>query len=155
MRSARWLAVIAALLCGAAQAAGVPKHGAGIVVEDAATETDTGIPLYPGAQVQPRTNNNSPSLKLAIWALGSGIRLSLVKYWSTDDAESIAAFYRNELAKFGKVVDCAATPQDDSCEGDDSNTIELRVGPKNDRRIVGIVQKKDGCEIAAVRLRQR
>ncbi len=146
------------LLCGAARAedGGVPARGAGLVLRDSASDEDTGIPAYPGAVVQPRTQNQSPALDLAFWASGRGMHLSLVKYWSRDSAVRVAAFYRQALAQYGSVIDCSASPRDAACEDEpEEGTVELRAGPKSDRRIVASVQKKDRCEIAAVRVRAR
>jgi hypothetical protein len=100
--------------------------GAGFEVNDAA---ETGIAVYPGAKPEKRSGD-SPALTLGFWGGSKDFRLALAKYISADEPARVAEFYRTELAKLGRVVDCSADSGDELC-GDASledGVIELRVG---------------------------
>ena len=129
--------------------------GLGFHVGDDATDKDIGVPVYPGARVQPRTDDESAALSFAFHFGSTRVRLSLVKYLSDDAAAKVTEFYRKELGKFGVVSDCAtdADDADDECDPADGATV-LRVGSKRDRRTVAISEQKKGTKIVVVRLRR-
>jgi len=128
----------------------------GIGFQISAEGAETGIAVYPGAKAL-KSDKDSQALSMAFWGGSKDFRLSLAKYWSADDADRIAEFYRTDLARFGRVVDCSAEPDDTIC-GDASRedgVIELRAGKKKDQRIVAISPKTGGCKIVLLHLRTR
>ena len=90
------------------------------------------------------TANNKASLH------DVGLPLVMLKYQSDDSPDKVAAFYRKELAKYGKVLDCSdpANNKTESsgltCKDDkpDPGSVILKAGTKQHQHLVGI--KPDG-----------
>lgn len=97
---------------------------AGIEVNETASAAETGIPVYPGAK-EAREAPRRQSRKHQDWddsrrersgsSDGANVNLQFGDYGLTvittklltmDDASTVAAFYKRELGKFGKVHDC-------------------------------------------------
>jgi hypothetical protein len=115
-----------------------------------------GLPLYPGAKPQHDENNSNANIGLLTDAFG--IKLVVAKYASGDDAGKIADFYREQLKKFGKVLEChthrstdeAHADIDDNndskhkdkslkCEGDNTGPVtELKVGTEDNQHVVSV-----------------
>jgi hypothetical protein len=92
-----------------------------------------------------------------------------LEYQSNDGPDKVVAFYRNELKRYGNVLEChthghgyQVTDSDkgDSealkCEGDNQGkTIELKSGTKSNQRIVAVDPKDNGSDFALVYVRMR
>ena len=100
------LAVVlaATLAAGAAQAGGLDIHAD-------ADAKDVGLPVYPGAVKKAEKDDDTPGLSFGLWGESFGIKLAVVSYRSTDNVETVAAFYRDALAKYGPVLDCTLNPK--------------------------------------------
>jgi hypothetical protein len=126
-----------------------------------------GLKVYPGAKVQ---GENDPdfSLKSTVKPdLQGSVRLRAMKFESADESSKVVAFYRKEMARVGRVVECRAgkevraegqgpAPKDGlSCESEGTNqpsaTI-LKVGSKKDQRSVTIAATDTGTEFTITRL---
>jgi hypothetical protein len=115
-----------------------------------------GLPLYPGAK--PRHDENNSNANIGLLTDAFGIKLVVAKYDSGDDAGKILDFYREQLKKFGKVLECHThqntddahadiNDDDDSnkkakalkCEGDNSGPVtELKVGTEDNQHVVSV-----------------
>jgi len=96
-----------------------------------------------------------------------GLKVVAVKYQSDDAPDKVLAFYRKDMAKYGKVVDCtggfsmnfhhhnrdAEVTCDDRGGSDRRYREELKVGTENNQRIVAIKPNGDGTEFALVYVR--
>jgi hypothetical protein len=88
-----------------------------------------------------------------------------MKFESDDAPEKLVEFYRNDMNRYGKVVECRGTSYSShskgenknmtltlDCEDDDpsSKSIELKAGQGNSQHIVGIKPKGKGSEFGLV-----
>lgn len=128
---------------------------------------ETGLALYPGAQIKKDTDHQG-SANVNISSPFLGVKVVALKYKSDDAPEKVLAFYRKDMGKFGKVVDCTGTFSmnfghadkdkdapvtcDETASGHEY-TQELKVGTQNNQRIVAIKPSGTGSEFALVYVR--
>src|SRR5215471_17468527 len=67
---------------------------------------ETGLALYPGAQVK-KDFEHEGSANVNISSPFLGVKVVALKYKSDDSPEKVLAFYRKEMARYGKVLDCS------------------------------------------------
>lgn len=134
-----WRLVVCAGLCGAlvwgivpvaAQNKGVNvsiqgKDGseAGLVVSAQATAKEVGLPLYPGSRPHQEQGEESSAAKLGLWGSSFGFKLVVLKMESNDSPEKVAAFYKKELARYGKVLNCSEPSKSEKDKGDSSKVL--------------------------------
>jgi hypothetical protein len=131
---------------------------------------DTGLSAYPGAQVKKSTDHDGDSsANVNISSSIFGMKLVALKYETKDSPEKVLAFYRKELARYGKVVECQGgfnmdfhpheKNTDVTCDrenkGDGEYRLELKVGTDNNQRIVAVKPVNEGSEFALVYVRAR
>ncbi len=128
---------------------------------DDADARKAGLQLYPGARVHKDKNDND-AVNLGLLTQAFGVKLVVAKYESDDAPEKVIAFYRDQLKKFGKVLEChtrehsgyahedfddessdsdkgAKHSKELKCEGDNSGPVtELKVGKQDDQHVVAI-----------------
>lgn len=130
---------------------------------------DTGLSAYPGAQIKKSPHHDGDSsANVNISSSLFGMKLVVLKYETKDSPEKVLGFYRKEMGKYGKVVDCKGSfnmnfnPRDKndnevSCDREDHGSgeykQELKVGTENNQRIVAIKPVGDGSEFALVYVR--
>jgi len=131
-RLAAPLALSLALLAGAVHAEGI---NAGIQIEDQISLADVGLPAYPGAvllQDGKGKDEDKGSFGMSLWGGSFGLKLSMLRYRSSDSVEQVGRFYRDAMGRYGKVLDCSvSTPSDDdgksgSGNGSEKKTLSLR-----------------------------
>jgi len=142
----------------------------GIHVNNGADVRDTGLPVYPGARPKPKDDSDDEkSANVNISTSAFGLKVVAVEYQSNDGPERVAAFYRNELKRYGNVLEChtqkhgyqvAHADKGDAeelqCDGDNQGkTLELKSGTKSNQRIVSIDPRDDGSDFALVYVRMR
>jgi hypothetical protein len=125
-------------------------------VSKGADARDVGLPVYPGARRKETTegdhdNNANVNISSDLF----GLKVVAVEYLSDDAPEKLAGYYKDQLKKYGGVLECHTNeshaganidPDDDSsesrqlkCEGDNTGkTIELKVGTRRSQHIVSI-----------------
>ena len=126
------------------------SKSAGFVFSEDATAKDVGLPIYPGAQ-RLKDSDESAALQMGLWGGSSGFKLVVLKLESDDPAETIVAFYRKALSRYGKVLDCSnpSAKQESSdsghgnridCENDrpTAGSFALKAGTKQSQHIVGV-----------------
>lgn len=126
----------------------------------------TGLPLYPGAQLKKDMENHG-SANVNVSSSFFGVKVVALKYQSNDSPDKVLGFYRKEMAKYGKVVDCTGgfnmgfhhhdkdaevTCDDHHGAGHEYNE-ELKVGTENNQRIVAVRPSGTGSEFALVYVR--
>ncbi len=131
---------------------------------------DTGLPIYPGAQLKPGDEHNDNKANVNINTPLFGIKVIAATYTSDDSPDKILAFYGNELKKYGDVLQCkggsvggvnvkGGGKGDDelSCDKEDhgSNTTELKVGTKAKQRVVAVKPSGKGSEFSLVYVQTR
>ena len=143
----------------------------GIHVDKNADVRDTGLPVYPGARVKPKTTSGEgDNANVNISGLGYGLKVVAIDYESADPPEKIVAYYKDQLKKYGAVLEChtAKGPDVSMNYGDDSKKskdltcgsetgkdIELKVGTQENQHIVSIKSQSQGSSFALVYVQMR
>jgi hypothetical protein len=142
----------------------------GIHVSQDANPRDTGLPTYPGARPKEKTKNDGNNANVNISSGFFGIKVVAVEFVSNDPPEKVATFYREQLKKYGGVLECHTdNPHEDAgdvdvdlgkddkpksnkltCEHDSGKSLELKVGTKDNQHIVSISPQGKGTDFALV-----
>lgn len=137
------------------------------VKEDASNVKDTGLSPYPGARIAKEDDDHHHSANVNISSSLFGLKVIALKYQSDDPSDKVVSFYRKEMGKYGKVIDCtggfsmnfhhhdkdADVTCDDRNGSDHGYKEELKVGTENNQRVVAIKPKNDGSEFTLVYVR--
>jgi len=151
----------------------------GIHVSKGADARDTGLPIYPGArQKDDDKDGEEKSANVNISAGFVGLKVVAVEFLSDDPPEKVTSYYKDQLKKYGTILECHTTNRhgdtgdvnvhvgknDDkkdshqlTCEQNSGSTIELKVGSKENQRIVAVSSqdKGKGTEFALVYVQMR
>jgi hypothetical protein len=139
-------------------------------VSKQADVADVGLAVYPGARVKEKDSDGSDkSANVNISGFGFGIKVVAVEYQSDDTPAKVLSFYRDQLKKYGNVLECHTSKlnldmrmgshgsKDDSdeltCEGNHGSDIELKVGKKDDQHIVAVEPEGKGSSFSLVYVR--
>lgn len=128
----------------------------------------TGLSLYPGAQLKKEMGDHDSGANVNISSAFFGVKVVALKYQSNDSPDKVLGFYRKEMARYGKVLDCTGgfnmsfhhhregdsevTCDAHSGSGHEYNE-ELKVGTENNQRIVAVRPNGAGSEFALVYVR--
>lgn len=138
------------------------------VKENASDVKDTGLSPYPGARVAKSDDDDRHhSANVNISSSLFGLKVVALKYESDDTSDKVLSFYRKEMGKYGKVVDCtggfnmnfhhhdkdAEVTCNDHSGSDHEYKEELKVGTENNQRVVAIKPKNSGSEFTLVYVR--
>lgn len=129
-----------------------------------------GVPLYPGSRLNAQ-EANSDQANLSLLTEAFGMKLLVANYVSEDDPSKIVAFYRNNLKKYGKVLECHSSKhggdvsahdekdadKDLKCEENSGPVTELKVGTESNQHIVAVepAEGSKGSHFALVYLHTR
>jgi len=136
----------------------------GIHVDENADARDTGLAVYPGARPKPKTDDgDKKSANVNMSAFGYGLKVVALEYVSDDPPDKIIAYYRDQLKKYGHVLQCHSNgikaDHDGGklkCDSDDSgNKVELKAGTDDNQHIVSVEPEGKGSDFAIVWLRLR
>lgn len=129
---------------------------------------ETGIRVYPGAIKLQGKSEDTDSARVQFSLGDYGLKVIAVKLKSDDGRDQIADFYRNELARFGTVLDCTVPePAERSkretksrtltCDGERAkrNGFLFKAGAKANQRIVSIEPKGNATHISLVHIEVR
>ena len=140
---------------------------AGIDVHPQSSMQEIGLPVYPGAKLAAKDGEGEDgNVSMSLWGGSFGMKLLVAKYQSSDGIDAVQAFYRDALARYGKVLDCggaslSAGASDSrteirlSCDRDDRREGKhvLKVGASDkDFRLVALKQEGKLVTIDVVRL---
>jgi hypothetical protein len=137
------------------------------VHKGASDAKETGLSLYPGAQLKKDFDEHEGSANVNISSPLFGLKVVAVKYQSDDSPQKVLDFYRKDMARYGKVLDCTGgfnmsfhhrdRDMEVTCEGHGGSEHryqeELKVGTENNQRIVAIKPNGNGSEFALVYVR--
>lgn len=137
-------------------------------VKEGSTDVkDTGLSPYPGARIAADDDDRHHSANVNISSSLFGLKVVALKYQSDDASDKVLAFYRKEMGKYGKVVDCTGgfsmdfhhhdkdaevTCNDHNGPGHEYKE-QLKVGTENNQRILAIKPRGNGSEFALVYVR--
>jgi hypothetical protein len=143
----------------------------GIHVSKQADVADVGLAVYPGARVKESDSDGSDkSANVNISGFGFGIKVVALEYESDDAPAKILSFYKDQLKKYGNVLECHTTghfnvdtkmgshgSNSDSneltCQGDHGSNVELKAGRKDDQHIVAVEPEGKGSSFSLVYVR--
>jgi hypothetical protein len=138
----------------------------GIHVSKQADVSDIGLAVYPGARMKEKDSDGSDkSANVNISGFGYGVKVVALEYESDDAPAKILAFYKEQLKKYGNVLECHTSKgnwnvnmgkhgsNELTCEGSGGNNIELKVGKKDDQRIVAVQSEGKGSSFSLVYVR--
>ena len=125
---------------------------------------DTGLALYPGARPKKDMNDDTSSANVDISSSFFGLKVVALKFQSNDSPDKVLGFYRKDMARYGKVLDCTGgftmefhhhdKDAEVTCNGGGHEyKAELKVGTENNQRIVAVKPSGDGSEFAVVYVR--
>jgi hypothetical protein len=138
----------------------------GIHVSKQADVADIGLAVYPGARVKEKdTDGSNKSANVNISGFGYGLKVVALEYKSDDSPAKVLSFYRDQLKKYGNVIECHTSKgnwnvnmgksgsDELTCEGSGGNDVELKVGKKDDQHIVAVSPDGQGSNFSLVYVR--
>lgn len=139
-----------------------------IHVSKQAEASDTGLPVYPGARLKEKgSNGHDQSANVNISGFGFGLKVVALEYESDATPEQVLAFYKDQLKKYGNVLEChnanrlnldtnmsgKSDSHELTCGGGRGNHIELKVGNKENQHIVAVEPEGAGSSFSLVYVR--
>ena len=139
----------------------------GIHDSNGADVADVGLPVYPGAHLKENdSDDNDKSANVNISGFGFGVKVVALEYQSDDSPAKLIAFYKDQLKKYGNVLECKSsghvgvnTKWSDrsghelTCEGGNGDHVELKVGTKENQHIVAVGPEGKGSTFSLVYVR--
>jgi hypothetical protein len=144
-----------------------------IRVNEGADVRDIGLAVYPGAREKQKTDDgSSKSANVNISSGFFGVKVVAIEYESDDPSDKILTFYRDQLKKYGSVIEChtdkhggdleahAGDKQNGSrpvsCNGNNSGkVIELKSGTEDNQHLVSVEPESKGSDFALVYIQTR
>jgi hypothetical protein len=143
----------------------------GIHVDEQADVRDTGLPVYPGARQKSRSDHDSKNANVNVSSEFFGVKVVAVEYESDDSPSKVLAFYRDQMKKFGSIVECRTDKQSGDlnvkaggqtsslpvrCNSDNGgNVVELKTGTEDNQHLVSVEPQDKGSDFALVYVRAR
>jgi hypothetical protein len=140
----------------------------GIHVSKGANVADVGLAVYPNARLkQDDSDGDDKSANVNISSFGFGLKVVALQYESDDSPAKLIAYYRDQLKKYGKVLECHTSHLDVNpdikgsdhgsheltCEGSGGSNVELKVGTKENQHIVAVEPDGKGSSFSLVYVR--
>jgi len=141
----------------------------GIHVSNEADVADVGLALYPGARPKQKdSSGDDKSANVNISGFGYGIKVVALQYESNDSPSQLVAFYKDQLKKYGSVLECRTSkhldldmripksgrePHELTCDSTSGHNIELKVGTKENQHIVAVEPEGKGSSFSLVYVR--
>lgn len=142
----------------------------GIHVNTDAKALDTGMAVYPGAQPKGKSdteNRDHDNANVNVQVGDFGVRVIATSYLSDDSPDKVIGFYRDDLKKYGSVLECpkglketrnSDGPREMACNDSGSSEkgkMDLAVGVPDRQRIVSVKPHGNGTEFALVYIQMR
>lgn len=140
----------------------------GLHVSKGANVADVGLAVYPGARLKQEDSNGSDkSANVNISSFGFELKVVALEYESNDAPAKLIAYYKDELKKYGKVLECHTShfevnpdmkssdhgSHELTCEGSSGDNVELKVGTKANQHIVAVKPDGNGSSFSLVYVR--
>jgi hypothetical protein len=140
----------------------------GIHVSKGANAADVGLAVYPGARLKTNdSDGNDKSANVNISSFGFGLKVVALEYQSDDSPAKLIAYYKDQLQKYGKVLECHTShfqvnpdikgsdheSHELTCEGSSGNNVELKAGTKENQHIVAVEPDGKGSSFSLVYVR--
>jgi len=140
----------------------------GIHVSKDADAQDVGLDVYPGARLKAKdSSGDDKSANVNISGFGYGLKVVALEYESDDTPAKLVSFYKDQLKKYGKVLECRTSglnvnadikkanegSKELTCEGSSGNNVELKAGTKENQHIVEVEPDGKGSSFSLVYVR--
>ncbi len=143
----------------------------GIHVSKQADASDVGLAVYPGARLKLKdSDGDDKSANVNISGFGFGVKVVALEYQTDDAPAKLIAFYKDQLKKYGSVVECHSSkhvsvdaefsrksgPESHALSCDSSsggNHVELKVGTRENQHIVAVEPEAKGSSFSLVYVR--
>jgi hypothetical protein len=135
----------------------------GVLVRTNVDSPETGLAVYPGAHAH-RQGRDPENANVNVASSMFGVRLTAAKFLSDDPPVKIVEFYKNEMHRYGDVLECKGNV-DFTRRGGlrrpvckekwRSHETQLVVGTEHQHRIVAVKPHPGGTEFAVVYLETR
>jgi hypothetical protein len=142
----------------------------GIHVSKQADASDVGLPVYPGAHLKQKSSDgDDKSANVNISGFGFGIKVVALEYESDAAPEKLVAFYKDQLKKYGNVLECHSSSHlnvdmdmkersgsgshELTCGSTHGKNVELKVGSKENQHIVAVEPEGKGSSFSLVYVR--
>lgn len=140
----------------------------GIHVSKDADAADVGLAIYAGARLKQKESDGSDkSANVNISGFGYGLKVVALEYQSDDPPAKVLAFYKDQLKKYGDVLECHTTglnvnadvkrhdgsSHELTCEGESGSNTELKAGTKENQHIVEVEPEGKGSSFSLVYVR--
>jgi len=141
----------------------------GIHVSKDADVADTGLSVYPGARLKLEDSGDSDKrANVNISGFGYGLKVVALQYESDDAPAKVVAYYKDQLKKYGNVVECPtlghfhlnmkySDKSGDShsltCDSVGGTNIELKAGTDENQHIVAVESEGKGSSFSLVYVR--
>lgn len=137
-----------------------------IHVSKQADVSDIGLSVYPGARLKEKPSGDDKSANVNVSGFGYGIKVIALEYKSADPPGKVISFYKDQLKKYGSVLECHTSnlvvgerihtkneSNELTCEGESGSDIELKVGMRDDQHIVAVEPDGGGSSFSLVYVR--
>ena len=139
----------------------------GIHVSQDANAADVGLAVYPGAHLKQKDSDGDKSANVNISGFGFGLKVVALQYESDDAPAKLVSFYKDQLKKYGNVLECHThhldvdadmkgpdhSSHELTCQGASGNNTELKVGTKENQHIVAVESDGKGSSFSLVYVR--
>jgi hypothetical protein len=135
----------------------------GIHVNKDVDARDTGLPVYPGARTKPKgLHGDDGQANVNISSGFFGVKVVVIEFLSDDPPEKVTAYYRDQLKKYGGILEChtknrhndgpnvdveAGHKGEDNkltCDENGGPTVELKVGTRDNQHVVSVSPQDGG-----------
>lgn len=146
----------------------------GMEVHNNGAAVDTGLPVYPGATLDPGKKGSDKSVDLHMGFGPWQVKVQVASYLTKDPDSKVQDFYKKALAQYGKVLTChgnqpVGTPTQTAdgltCQDHDAHShssistatsgadVELKAGSPQQQHVVAFEHKGEpGTHFALIRL---
>lgn len=144
----------------------------GIHVGTDTSAQDTGLSAYPGARLKPSDSDDEGRMRdrhsanVNVEFGNFGVRVVALDYLTDDPPDKVVSYYRNELKKYGPVLECPKGLVESKHDGlrelkcsdsgrQEAGRLDLAVGVPERQRIVSVKPRGKGAEFALVYVQVR
>lgn len=144
----------------------------GIHVGTDTSAQDTGLSAYPGARLKPSDSDDEGRMRdrhsanVNVEFGNFGVRVVALDYLTDDPPDKVVSYYRNELKKYGPILECPKGLVESKHDGlrelkcsdsgrQEAGRLDLAVGVPERQRIVSVKPRGKGAEFALVYVQVR
>lgn len=138
----------------------------GVKVNNMADARDTGLPVFPNSRPKPQEHDNDSSANVNMSFGKFGLKVVVASYLTDAPPDKVLDFYRGEIGKYGKVLECKGgsiggfkmdrkdNDKELHCDKEgDSSVVELKVGSQTLQHVVAVKPDGKGSEYSLVYVR--